>query len=289
MRKFLLTLGQFGAFSAFSWLAFYFAYVQLQDRYDTGRRRDAIYIWGDSQALRGVDLVKLSQETGRPVYSLAEHGAGVYDLSVFVERVPDNSTVIVALSPTVLARRVERDWNRSGLSFTSLWRLSQCGYRPEDLVRIVRHNVRPNRAARFKSELPLHPWAADAVASRPLSHYAEILQRISPSFAWKKNVYTSSLAKLREKHCRIILVDFPEVEAFIELFASTPYGPAMDDYATALRSDGFTIFTPTFDTDRNVFYDYTHLNKLGARELSRQLAPVISESAESDSTSSQDQ
>ena len=57
--------------------------------------KNAIFIWGDSQAYHGIDLEELSAITNKNIYSSAFHGAGVYDFLLFTERISPNSKVIV--------------------------------------------------------------------------------------------------------------------------------------------------------------------------------------------------
>ena len=106
MRTVLLISGTvFVFFGILGFLSFHF----LANIYLNKTNADnSLYIWGDSQIYRGLDLEKLNKLTRKNIHSAAVHGAGIYDFLVFTEIVPHNSDVLLAISKPVQIRKKDK-------------------------------------------------------------------------------------------------------------------------------------------------------------------------------------
>ena len=102
---------------------------------------NALFIWGDSQMYRGVDLDTLKSKTDRMIFSSARVGAGMYDFLVFTELVPHSSDVLVSVSIPAQIRQKKDDRNTSGLSLFALELLFSNRYKLIEIKDIIKKNL----------------------------------------------------------------------------------------------------------------------------------------------------
>ena len=78
-------------------IVFIIGFIQDYSLEKSTKDSNSVYMWGDSQAYQGVNVNKLSLALKREVYSLAQHGSGVYDLLVFSDKVPEGAMVLLQI------------------------------------------------------------------------------------------------------------------------------------------------------------------------------------------------
>lgn len=277
MKEFLKDLWLFIMTLGALWFVSQYTIVRLGDWRMTHNSLEAIYIWGDSQTYQGVDLPLLAKLTNRPAFSFAAHGASVYDLAVFTERVPSHSTIVLGYSPFVFARNVAADRSDSGVCIRCLFEMARGGYNLLDLLRIAKENIGDPFQRFFVKEAKLFPNADAIVTSEPFSLFEDIFKSTKPTSYTKMRVYLDCLARLREKCCIVIVVDFPEHQDLQRLIDDSEYSRSLDDFIGKLRENGIHYCTPAIVSDLNIMHDYTHLNERGAGLLTEGLAAFLKE------------
>lgn len=239
--------------------------------------KDAVFIWGDSQAYQGLDLRRLSSTTNREFYTSAHHGAGVYDFLVFTERVPNNSEIIVAISKLVQVRRKENDYNRSGLSIWALKQLFINNYSIGELATIIRKNFKPRSTVSESTEM----WAyADTMKVQlPLSHFRSYYEAVPPFLEDKQNLYLVGIENLIAKNCKITLIELPFHEELENIENQSPIKKKTDDFINRVENlfESLEIDTIQLMRDSNIFSDLSHLNCVGADDLSKKLGERLLE------------
>lgn len=229
------------------------------------RSPDTLFVWGDSQTYRGLDLRLLRRHTRRPVLSFAHPGADMLDLLVFVQRVPKGADVLLGLGLPIL-RREERSFRRSGLSLWAMVKWLQAGGQIRSLGPFLRRNRNPLRSI-------AHIYAeAHPTLPRPRNGKGQIPSTIPDSFYVNSRLYREALAALQHKGCRIILVEPPMAKGvFPPVFQRF-----MGDFRKRLLTYRVRLFkAPKPPTQRNAMFDRYHLNAYGRTWMTRQLLPHI--------------
>ena len=230
-----------------------------------------IFVWGDSQAYQGVDLEELSNEIGKKVYTSAHHGAGVYDFLLFTERVPENSNVIISISKLVQVRRKENDYNRSGLSFWAMKNLFKNGYSLSEIRTVVLKNIKPH--SNISETTELYAYADSMRIQLPLSHFRDYYQKIPIFLGDKQNLYLIGIENLILKNCEMTFIEFPYHRELESIENQSPIKKKTDDFIFRIGSlfNEFKTDTLWLSKDQNNFSDLSHLNSVGANQLSKQL------------------
>jgi hypothetical protein len=233
----------------------------------------AIYIWGDSQTYRGIDLKLLSKKTNRKCYSLAIEGAGVYDFMVFTEKVPSYSQVIVSLSKPAQIRNKLIDFNRSGFSFKAIYTLYKNNYSIQELIEIFKNN----KNLLFSSYSSLYPYNDSIIFSEPLSIFREGYKTVPNYLLDKQNIYLEGIKKLKEKKCKIIFIEFPFHSILREIEDKSPIKVKTQNFNKRVIKLFDRINIDTFDLNNNKqkMHDLTHMNELGAKEVSESLFKIM--------------
>ena len=237
--------------------------------------KNAIFIWGDSQAYHGIDLEELSAITNKNIYSSAFHGAGVYDFLLFTERISPNSKVIVSISKLVQIRRKENDFNRSGLSLGALNKLHEYNYSFEEIVQILKMNLKPKRNI-FK-ETSLYPYKDSIEIKHNLSHFKSYYEKIPEFLNDKQSLYLLGIKNLIDKNCIISFIEFPSHKDLENIEKCSPARHQIRglNKKILLMFDKCQIDSITINKERNIYKDYSHLNCLGAKDLSNKLGVKI--------------
>ena len=233
--------------------------------------KNAIFIWGDSQAYQGIDIEELSNITKKNVYSSAFHGAGVYDFLLFTERVSTNSVVIVSISKLVQIRRKEKDFNRSGLSFWALKQLYDNNYSIEEIIAIFKLNLKPKRNI-FKTT-NLYTYKDSMQIGQELSHFRSYYKTIPDFLHEKQNLYLLAIQNLINKNCKISFLEFPVYSDLKDLEKESPANQKIEELKNnmLLLFDDCQIDSIEINKDINIFEDLSHLNCVGAKDLSEKL------------------
>jgi hypothetical protein len=239
----------------------------------TPKGANCIYIWGDSQMNRGLDLDYLNKNSAYSFYSSAQDGAGVYDLLVFSEMVPENSTVVISVSRPVILRRKALDRNVSAFNFKSLHLLYKNNYSANEIFRIVTKNLSPHKM--FTRENKLFENSDSMRVADPMSMFEDIYKNRPAYFYDKTNLFIEGIRNLDRKKCRIIAIVFPYHPILNAIERSSPYLPELkifDGKVAELFSNEKEV---VINSEKNIFRDLTHLNKRGAGLLSKELLSLM--------------
>lgn len=137
MKRFILHIICFAVLLIGSY-AGYYAYKMHETRLPEAD----VYAWGDSRMYWGLNTELLAELTGKRVVTTAQEGASVYDMLVFVDRVPDHSVCIIGYSECVLFRLHESDYNRSGCNWKVLAQMGwNTNYTMKELYGIAKQNI----------------------------------------------------------------------------------------------------------------------------------------------------
>ena len=204
MKLFLLKLIKFAIIFPIVFIIAYFVSTLFIDNMTSD---NSIFIWGDSQAYQGIDLEILKQETNAKVYTAAQHGAGAYDFLIFAEKVPANSTVVMALSKPVQLRRKSKDKNRSGISLKALKALMNNGYSLLEVGIILAKNPKPTSI--FSETTSMYPYADSIFLAEPISVFEKIHENVPAYLSSKQELLLYGIQQLKDKNCKLSFVEFP--------------------------------------------------------------------------------
>ena len=233
--------------------------------------KNAIFIWGDSQAYQGIDIEELSNITKKNVYSSAHHGAGLYDFLLFTQQVAKNSEAIVSISKLAQIRRKENDFNRSGLSLWGLIKLYENNYSLEEIIYIFKMNLKPKK--NIYKETSLYAYKDSIEIQHNLSHFKSYYQKIPEFLNDKQSLYLIGIKNLINKNCKISFIEFPSHQDLENIEKDSPAQQEIEGFKKKilLLFDGYQIDNIAINKERNVFKDFSHLNCLGAKDLSQKL------------------
>ena len=235
------------------------------------RQNNAVFIWGDSQAYQGLDLNILTRTLESDVFTAAHHGAGVYDFLVFTDRVPEKSKVIVSTSNLAQIRRKENDYNRSGLSLWALKMMLQGGYDVSEVYTIGKNNLKPTKV--IWQSTTLYPFTDSLVKGLPIEHFEGYYNKVPSFLNIKQDLFIAGVENLIRKECAITFVEFPIYSSLLKVQTDSPINENLQQYKLRLiaQFDTFGLDTIRMSHDKNIFRDLSHLNTLGATELSTSL------------------
>ena len=234
-------------------------------------RENSVFVWGDSEAYQGIDLNELSSTLGKKVLSSAHHGGGIYDFLLFTQQVPENAEVLVGISKLVQVRRKEKDFNRSGFSLWSMGKLYQYNYSISDIFTIANKNLKPKR--NILESIGLYAYADTMKIDLPLSHFESYYEEIPSFLEDKQQLYLEGIQNLKSKNCTITLLEFPHHGKLVDIELRSPIQEKTDQFRVSIirEFDEFAIDTIHISKERNIFRDLSHLNGVGAKDLSRKL------------------
>lgn len=235
---------------------------------------NSLFIWGDSQTYQGVDLDKLKQQTNKSVYSAAFHGAGVYDFLVFVDQVPENSEVIIAISKPSFIRKKNRDYNQSGLSLKGLTILAKHGYDFFEIQDVINKNYKPKKLYRTQSNL--YEYSDTLTLEEPIEVVEEAYRNIPSYLEDKINIFNDGLKILEKKKCKVIYLVFPYHKSLTKIESNSPIKSITDSYLESIRiNKSISIDTLFLKQGKENMHDLTHLNEYGAGQVSEYLSSCI--------------
>ena len=257
-------------------LASYVGYYAYQT-HKTALPQADIYVWGDSRMYWGVDIELLEQLTGQYVVCTAQEGASVYDMMVFVNRVPEQSTCIIGYSDCVLFRNHESDYNRSGCDWRALAEMGwYTDYRMSELYGIAKLNTwKPKQL-----ETETHDYFAYAdtvVTPEPWEGWYAMYTNEYPHFPSKGICYERAIQRLLDKQCKVILLDLPGYPEMERLAGEGTKNRHLSDSLRAriIEEYALPVETITIHSDSLLYYDLSHLNERGAALLTEQLSNHI--------------
>jgi hypothetical protein len=269
MKKFLIQLSLFLTIV----IALNYIYIFYIDNLPQNAKssKNAIFIWGDSQTCQGLNLKMMKELTGKYIYSSAKHGAGIYDFLVFADKVPENSTVLVAISKPVQLRKLNKDRNLSGTSLFSLIQLYENNYSSSDIYSIFQKNLIPINF--YEVSTKLNPCKDSLNYKSQILIYKNIFSQIPYYLNDKQNLYLEGIKKLKNKKCKINFIEFPLHPMAIELLNNSEVRDATNQLNTKILAlfNNSTLDTIPIDNSTNIMSDFSHLNKCGANQITRLL------------------
>ncbi len=254
------------------WGIFYFLWYR---HYNYINDKNAIYIWGDSQTYYGINIKLLQKELDRNVFTYAQKGAGVYDFLVFTEMVPQEATVLLAVSKPVQIRRKTTDRNTSGIYFPALFSLWQNGYSLGEIKDIINRNIRPPKIVETSVELLEYQ---DTIVINEWDILRDVYAEVPEYLKAKQSLYKSGIQKLRKKQCNIVFLDYPFHSLVVDsVEKNSPVKEKTEEFVRWIINTSENIRTDTLflNRDKEVMHDLTHLNELGATQVSQYLAKNI--------------
>lgn len=268
MRRFVLEIVFFAILLIGSY-AGYYAYCMHKTRLPEAD----IYAWGDSRMYYGLNTELLEELTNKKVVTTAKEGASVYDMLVFVDRVPNHSVCILGYSECVLFRFHEQDYNRSGCN----WKvLSQMGwntnYTIDELYGIAKNNIWEPK--QIETETHAYFENADTVCTpEPWPGWYKMYTDTFPRFEAKGICYEMAIRKLFDKQCTVILLDLPGYPEMERLAAEGSPNRQSAEELTQHICNEFEIpqYAIEIASDSLLYYDLSHLNERGNVLLTNEL------------------
>ena len=228
---------------------------------------------------QGVDIADLSGLLGRPVYSGAHHGAGVYDFLMFTERVPRNSEVIMSISKFAQIREKRYDYNRSGLSFWALRELYNNNYSASEITTLVANNLRPRN--HVVSDIVLYEDSDSMEIAKGSIERIKSYYKDAPTYLTdKQRLYIVGIKNLVSKNCKISFVEFPCHPMVDDIENQSPIIEKTEHF----KHDVISLFkevqvdTLVLSKEKNIYQDLSHLNSRGAKDLSEKLGERMKKS-----------
>ena len=274
MRRFILEIIFFAVLLIGSY-AGYYAYKM----YETRLPEADIYAWGDSRMYYGLNTELLEELTNKKVVATAKEGASVYDMLVFVDRVPAYSTCIIGYSECVLFRLHESDYNRSGCNWKVLTQMGWLtNYTIKELYGIAKLNIwEPKQIA---TEAHAYFENADTVCTpEPWPGWYKMYTDTFPRFEAKGICYEMAIRKLLDKQCTVILLDLPGYPEMERLAATNSPNRHLSDSLINRLCSECEIPMESIDIvcDSLLYYDLSHLNERGSIALTKELQNRINQ------------
>lgn len=251
------------------YLLIYWAYYKLT----TPKEKNAVYVWGDSQMMQGIDLKQLDENTPFRFYSAAQHGAGLYDFLVFTQMVPENSRVFIQISEPALLRRKKVDRNLSAINLVAIRELYLCHYRYPELWKILVNNIQLSHM--FATKNILFGDADTIKWTEPISLFTESFGHKPEYLEDKEGLQLWGLRQLKRKHCLITAIIFPYCPILDSIRERSPYFSEISSFRKEVGMEFARKDTIKLDCEKNMFYDLTHLNCRGADLLGGKLQGMI--------------
>ena len=238
-----------------------------------------VFVWGDSQMSYGLDVDLLGKLIKESPKTSANLGRGVYDFLVCEKEIPEFAQVVASFSECALLRNPMSDYNRTGMELSSLKELFQSGCPLLECIKIVginSHRTHINYRA-FVDEHYLFAYSDTLDCTKePLDVWPPMFEEKKEWFSWKAKAYEKGLKNLHEKGVRMVLVQLP-FETQLESIANGSTNRHLSD---SLKWALIKEFDMQYDTivlksDSLLMHDLSHLNEVGARLLTLDLADIL--------------
>ena len=238
-------------------------------------QNNSVFIWGDSQTYFGIDLDIINNEKQIALTS-AQTGSGVYDFLVFSEKIPNNSTVLIGISKPFFLRDKKRDRNDAGLSFNSIKIMKEYGYSIDELMVIIKGNLVPKKL--FSTNTKLYNVSDSLIiTNKKLDKFRGIFHQNIDFVKNKERLFLKGIDILKKKNCKMFLIEFPLHEYLYNLESDTEYGSIFRNFKIELihQLNIKNIDTIKLDSSKRLMHDLTHLNELGAKEVSNCILKLL--------------
>jgi hypothetical protein len=223
---------------------------------------------------QGVDLRELKDKTHTNIYSAAKHGAGIYDFLFFTEKVPANSKIIISISEHSQIRPSKNEANTSPIHLKSVIELYNFNYSIDGFKNILSRGKKFPLSYYFKTSHKLYPIENSINYHTPLSSFFDRYSTITKErLLDKQGMYLKGIEKLISKNCKITFIEFPYQKALQNIEERNRFNKYFNLFKDNIfeKFSNFEMDTLKLESKKNIMYDYTHLNELGARILTKKL------------------
>jgi len=223
----------------------------------------------------------LKNKTGSYIYSAARHGSGIYDFYYFVKSVPKKSKIILSISEHTQIRPDINEANTSPLDLSSLKKIYSSDYSIAGFKNILKRGIKLPRANYFKTQQNLYPYNDSINLHTQLPIFDELYSKsTSEKINYKQDMYIKGIKSLIEKDCNITFIEFPYNKDLSNLESKTRLNKRLNVFRKRVSEEynNFKIDTFFLNSNKNLMYDYTHLNNQGAFILTQILAEKINAS-----------
>ncbi len=277
MKKFLLKSG----FAILCFLTLIFGvylilHAMSRKSNDCINRNGKVFVWGDSQMCLDLDVPLLTDRLGKQSLTSAAGGAGVYDFLVSEKNIPSNSVCIVSFPEAALLRSPLADNNRIGLELSCLATLYREGCPWDECLRIMNLNSGNINYKAFNKSHRLLPYSASIVYFEPLSGFCRMFSEKKDYFDWKAKAYCQGIRQLFEKQVQVVLIQFP-FEKKVEDCARNSINRYLTDSLKQVIIENYAMkySTITLSSDSLLMHDLSHMNEVGARLLTVEIANIL--------------
>jgi hypothetical protein len=93
----------------------------------------------------------------------------------------------------------------------------------------------------------------------------------------KQNIFLHGIKKLKAKNCNITFIEFPLAPVRLKLSRKSSFTTSVQNFKHEILNqfEEYKIDTIAIDNSKELMYDTSHLNKLGAKELTEKLGEKI--------------
>lgn len=259
-----------GYFLVFSICFYIITYSILSHFYLKTNTKNSIFIYGDSQTVQGIDLKVLETKTGLNVYSAAKHGSGVYDFYYFAKSVPENSKIVLSISEHSQIRPDINEANTSPIDFNSLKKAFSLNYSLDGFENIIRRGIKLPHNYYFQTTQKLYPYNDSINLHTKLFVFKELYSKSTKEgIEHKQDMYLEGIRTLINKNCLITFIEFPYNKSLTILKKEYKINKKLNLFREKISQEfnQFKFDTILLKSDKNLMYDYTHLNEHGANIL----------------------
>lgn len=238
---------------------------------------NCVFVWGDSQMYFGFDVNLFGDKTSKQVLTSAHIGSGIYDFLVSEKNIANNFVCIMSFPECALLRKPSEDYNRTGHEFSCLQMLFLAGCPKQECLRIEKLNRRNLDYQAFGNNHRLIAYADSLVCeSEPISFWHSSFEERNEWFKWKAQSYKEGIQNLFNKHSQIVLIQFP-FDKQVESFAQNSINRQLSDSLKFELIDRFAMKHDTIvlHSDSLLMHDLSHMNEVGARMLTCQVADFL--------------
>lgn len=260
-----------------------FFYIISSHYFRRATATNSVYIYGDSQTVQGLDLEELKHQTGLKIFTSAKHGSGIYDFLFFTTAVPKNSKVILSISQHSQIRPDINEANTSPLNPTPLLQLYNNGYSSAGFKNIFFRGVKIPKSNYFKKHLELYPTQDSISHHTTKKVFIDLYNSITEKeLQQKQDMYFKGIQNLINKNCKITFIEFPYNRELQQIKERTRLNKKFNQFKVNISNlyKNFKTDSLVLKSNKNIMYDYTHLNTLGAKILTTQLTETIKSNPE---------
>ena len=278
MKKFLLKTGFALICCSILVLGVYFVlHTMSQQSNDYIKLNGKVFVWGDSQMCYGLDVSLLTDRLGKQSLASAISSAGVYDFLVSEKNIPSNSVCIVSFPECALLRNPSKDSNRTGFEISCLKTMFRVGCPMDECLRIMNLNSGKINYEAFNKSHSLYPYSGNVLYfEEPPSAFCRMFSEEKDYFVWKAKAYYQGIRQLSEKQSQIVLVQFP-FEKQVEECARGSINRHLTDSLkqVIIKNYAMKYNAITLSSDSLLMHDLSHLNEVGARLLTTEIANIL--------------